>query len=611
MHMPAPVASTNIPIIFSVTGHRDIVEPAYSQIRDHLTSYFLRFKETYNNTNIMLISAMAEGGDRLAAKAALDAGIMTVTVLPMEKERYELTFTGGPDALNEFNRLVSTSSNNLDPVVLQDQMDEVEQYRALGRYLVSNSHILISLWDGEDKGPNGGASDVTKMAILGIDWGSDPCIEDKISTNYLDIVDTCPVYHVLSPRGESTYDSVESTYILPVEVSGDIREGGAETYELVRSNELPERYAEIFDNIEKMNTEMNRRNKNNISSLSEEIAEMIENGETFYMLPNNADETELNVMESPVMKDALGRYAAADKLAMKYQKASFKVKNAYLALVTLSSILLMLYLMTSSVPIVAVYAILMTFIMVMYWYVTKCRKREYHAKFIEYRNLAEIMRVHYYWSIAKVVHPISDIFPEYLRRSTEKIRGILTGWMQHTSSFEAVSDIEGIRLVREAWIRDQEKYHLRKKELNGKRIKFHESMQNILTGTSILASVAAIVVGLFSSDVLFGIAVATLLFALNVVVSISGVFSNTESTIIRSHIHGGTEAEIDLKQNMFKVAGERIDRLLSSQADVSKGTISACREIIYELGLMSIEECSDWASTHVSKDISSPMPGKT
>lgn len=63
--------SLNAPIIFSITGHRDIAESMHADLKKHLVSLFKEFKIEYPETEIKLMSALAEGGDTIAAEAAI------------------------------------------------------------------------------------------------------------------------------------------------------------------------------------------------------------------------------------------------------------------------------------------------------------------------------------------------------------------------------------------------------------------------------------------------------------------------------------------------------------------------------------------------------------
>jgi len=61
-------------------------------LKTRLGSVFEQFQKQHPSTPLMLMSALAEGADRLAAEVALDAGIGLIVPLPMQQELYEQDF---------------------------------------------------------------------------------------------------------------------------------------------------------------------------------------------------------------------------------------------------------------------------------------------------------------------------------------------------------------------------------------------------------------------------------------------------------------------------------------------------------------------------------------
>jgi len=622
----------NVPLVFSITGHMDIKKSSVDAVRSHLVQFFKEVKDEYSNTRIILISPLAEGGDRIAAEAALEAEVELMLVFPMEKKIYEATFSGGEESVLEFNRLFSCASNKECPIILPltGMNDDISQYRALGRFLVSNSHVLVAIWDGIAYKPNGGVSDVVAMGCFGVDWNYDGpgVFEDDTYVDHLDLIDNCLVYHVdVSREGDENEKIVKGQYLAPLEFPGDISDKNINGFEIKTSQKMPRFYSNAFHRMDTVNEDA--KSVETIKSdegkrsrhFSEGVIEDLNGGDKFHLLSGNDNEdSKITVGDSERLNVILSRYALANKIAEKYQKISFKIKNVYLVLITASSLSLLLYLLFSSLFFIALYSVLIGTTVAFYWYTASYKERVNHMKFLEYRQLAELMRVHYYWTIAKIRCPISDIFPEYLRRPTEGVRNVLKGWIL---SFDgnpfaiSISDEEMIKLLKESWVKDQLIYHTNKKIINSKKLKFHKRNERLLMLTSIIASLIVLGIGIASSRIpdirIIGVSVAVFVLLFNGVVSVSSVFARTENIIKNTHIHGGTPEQIDLKKSLFRVADERLGRILSItdvNGSLSETSIKACKEIYYELGILSIEECSDWASSHISKDISEPGVGK-
>lgn len=76
-----------LPIVMGVTGHRDIQDP--EQIRTVLDRAIKNIRDMYPSTPLVALSALAEGADRLFARAVLDAHIPLYVPLPFSAEEYE------------------------------------------------------------------------------------------------------------------------------------------------------------------------------------------------------------------------------------------------------------------------------------------------------------------------------------------------------------------------------------------------------------------------------------------------------------------------------------------------------------------------------------------
>lgn len=64
-----------LPLIFGISGHRDLVVGDLPQLGKHLSQIFAGFRAAYPNTPFRLLSPLAEGADRLAAEVALTCEI--------------------------------------------------------------------------------------------------------------------------------------------------------------------------------------------------------------------------------------------------------------------------------------------------------------------------------------------------------------------------------------------------------------------------------------------------------------------------------------------------------------------------------------------------------
>src|ERR1700733_11419042 len=104
-HRGRRAAHGPLPIIIGITGHRDLREEDIPKIENVLREQYKGVQQHYPSTSLILLSALADGADRVGARLALELGIRLIVVLPMPKELYERDFDEG--SLAEFRELMS------------------------------------------------------------------------------------------------------------------------------------------------------------------------------------------------------------------------------------------------------------------------------------------------------------------------------------------------------------------------------------------------------------------------------------------------------------------------------------------------------------------------
>lgn len=110
-----------------------------------------------------LVSPLAEGADRLAARAALEQSppFELQTPLPMARAEYEKDFSG-PDSLREFRGLLAAASSVFE--IQAAHPDRNHAYADAGRVMLNHCDLLIALWDGKDTGFIAGTAATVAMA---------------------------------------------------------------------------------------------------------------------------------------------------------------------------------------------------------------------------------------------------------------------------------------------------------------------------------------------------------------------------------------------------------------------------------------------------------------
>ena len=183
-----------VPLLLGVVGHRRLPDPP-DELRRVVRGVLDGFRSRYASTPIVLLSALAEGADRLVAREALDAGFSLVVPLPMPREEYEKDFVT-PQSLAEFRSLLIRAAASFvvpaeAPEILTDRST---LYANCGAYIARCSFELIALWDGEDSTKIGGTAEIVRFRLEGIPT---PYVPEERAYD----PSVCgPVIHVATPR---------------------------------------------------------------------------------------------------------------------------------------------------------------------------------------------------------------------------------------------------------------------------------------------------------------------------------------------------------------------------------------------------------------------------
>ncbi|MEO0500871.1 MAG: hypothetical protein AAF205_09995 [Pseudomonadota bacterium] len=172
-HPPRPALALNI----GITGHRAGKLPAELRdaAQDRLNEVFAaiahaaRQFETKQSTNIRdgvcsltLHTPLATGADQMAANAARAVDMSVRAVLPFDPETYAHDFEPGQER-DQYSDQLSLA----DAVFALDGRREhgPEPYVSVGEAIASKADILIALWDGQPAKGRGGTGQIVEIAL--------------------------------------------------------------------------------------------------------------------------------------------------------------------------------------------------------------------------------------------------------------------------------------------------------------------------------------------------------------------------------------------------------------------------------------------------------------
>ena len=510
-----------IPIVIGVTGHRHLREDEIEMLRRKIREIFIFLRKHYPDTPLQILSPLAEGADRLVAQEALKLkqeghpDIHLITPLPLPKEEYEKDFKT-PEVKKEFNELLDQVEEE-DCFVLgylegndaentaKHGIPRSRQYGFVGAYIARHSHILIALWDGKHDPNNvGGTCQVVHFRLFG-DMNELPA-EYKPPANPLDFVDTGSVCHIKvsrrpRPRTDGTpeekpfFDAGEIRIRFPgredePEIKLDaLRSPAFEALNLFnkdaavysyssRSVQLRKRAAEILTRIPGF-TEKNSKFRNRIIDLvNPDVRKHPPEPEKMLKLPKRIVSDDVHNRFQKGLKNMSAVYEGASKMSIYCrQRADWAMKCIFI-LGLLMLLAIEIYSnppWTETRPTALLLAYYLCFVMafMLYLYVSW---RKYHNRYLDYRALAEALRVQIYWQLGGISKSVADFYSRKHRREMEWIRS----GIRALCTYNWVADQEDIEIVTRYWVEKQRRYFQENADKNRRRHQFARRSATLL-----------------------------------------------------------------------------------------------------------------------------------
>ncbi|HEY5780890.1 MAG TPA: hypothetical protein VIT66_03315, partial [Lysobacter sp.] len=160
-------------LVVGVTGHRKLLEAEIPALQAQVRDFLLDLQQRYPGLPVVLLSSLAEGGDQLAAQVALDLGLRVIAPLPLPVELYRHDFDDASRAvLDRQLRQVETlvlplRHDSHHDAIAHPGLARDQQYAQAGIFVSSHCHILLALWDGRDSEKLGGTAQVVRFHLQG------------------------------------------------------------------------------------------------------------------------------------------------------------------------------------------------------------------------------------------------------------------------------------------------------------------------------------------------------------------------------------------------------------------------------------------------------------
>jgi hypothetical protein len=651
----------HFPVIVGVTGHRDIdMNPqstVFQVVQAKVRETFGILKNHFPTGGLYLLSGAAAGADQLAAAVAAELQIPLIIVAPMPLADYEDailkdTATNGENALKTFKRFWNETDTDKTALTLElpwlndatGKRSSELQYEQFAVFLSRYSHVLLALWDGEERrdgSKRGGTAQVIQLRQTGESDAEAFALSPLFpkDTSRLDLTLSGPIVHIVTPRGAARAEPTtpsgaapkvrlwEEKHTRPKSPAEKDGIYGWSPDGLAADWEIP-----FWRSIEELNKSIAGAIRQNAAGVEKHVG---------YLRPTKNDVGLENI--APHLAYLRRLQATADMAAQGMQQKlmgegdlAMRSYTGFLArfwlmlrrragahfffafTVPLSVLLLGLFAHMKGAcdlaappwslrcrdawPIFAVwYAGLICWAGLFYIYWVRAEK--WQEKFLDYRAIAEAMRVQVFWCLAAVPSSVSD---HYLRKHFDEL-----GWIQQALRGPALwAAAVALKLetpqrdnIRECWLENQHDWFVGSDDKSGKyllneqALKFHANNARgffwVGVGLSICLAAYAVAEAFRSvapCELLEGglILFSTLCFG---AAGFNGLYMEKMSYEAHAHAY----------LRMGRLFGKALVEVDNTN-DVDK----YC-EIILELGREALAENADWLIDHRGRPISNPQ----
>lgn len=536
-------------LLIGVTGHRDPRPGDREILESTVSGIFESLRKDHPATLLALMSPLAEGADRLAARVAIRSDVRLIVPLPMPRELYEADFLAA-ESRAEFADLLSHADQvfELGPLpgetletIAQAGAARNKQYLAVGQYIVRHCQILMALWDGDLSQKTGGTAQIVDLQLNG-------CPDSERPFGRLtDATQTGPVYHVVTPRENAPP---------PQSAAGTVHrlwpsEQGAEKARI-----------HLLSTMDRFNEEVvaagmgsdNVRTSHKPSLLPPEV---------LAAMPGR-------------FNDVVQTYSAADALALHFQRKTTGTLKSLFALGFLAAVSFHTYShLNESQWFLGGYLILLGVAVALY---IKARRSELQNKHEDYRALAEGLRVQLFWKLAGLADAVAD---NYLHKQRTAL-----DWVRHALRFFGLPSAKGptfdhkaaLNLVLDLWVRDQAGYYARAARRDHAALKTSERLAKAMLWLGLVLAVVQFrlepIHPLIFLAALAPLAAATL-----------GGY--VEKRALSQHVN-----QYERMAHLFADGARRLKAFLEA------GQHEQARALVKELGKEALRENGDWVLIH-------------
>lgn len=558
-----------VPLIIGVTGHRDLLESERAAIEAAVVEFTSYLTERYPNLPLLFLSGIAEGADTLVANIATRMGCQQINVLPMPAADYRKDFSPqGVTELDEIlgrNETITLGVDSSTEVNSGSEYSERElSYERLGVFLAAHCHLLLAIWDGKSaNGPGGTANvirfhqrDLTPLAGVQEERPKLDFAEDESDL----------VFHIACSRKGS---GPPETPLQPAQTAWVSRDD-----QHPRTEALPRRYDRVFRRMAEFNQDLERAEKPGVSErlLPESV-------------PGRAQAC-CNEIQST--------FGRCDVLATHYQSRTLTALRLMLIATLAAGLAFIVYADFENQG----WSIWGYFLLV--GLAIACfriaDRAGWQRKHVDYRVLAEALRVQYYWAVAGVAmnNPSRFSHDRFFNG-----RDLDLGWIRNVlrytglkSDSEQTASAADVELAVAHWVgTEQTGQYGYYRERASRKLKEHVQT-NRLTNLCFLGGLLAASTLALAHHQLSDLAA-------NLLVALMGVLPLLAAAR-QNYAHRVAQRELVAQYAQMHQVFAFASRFLAKTSDVKER-----QDLLQELGESALQENAQW----VLRQRERPLPG--
>ena len=600
-----------LPVVIGIVGHRDIPKSDEEKITNAIEKKLCEVIQECPSSPIYLLTALAEGADRLAVKAAErikssvsmgfkkrlplgSAQIKIGAVLPLPVSEYQKDFQSA-ESLKEFENMLKRVDWHYEPDITGISLGECggrdECYRTNGLFIARHSQLLIACWDGIDKKVVGGTSDMVNCALTGLDQAN------ASSSNLTDFPDTRPVTHIFTRRETAKNEHPEPTELGKTEELLPCYQWGMSDVSSGSNKDEEERWSDIRARFDEFNRAVLQASSTSANPFKKERSYLLGQGVTE---KNTKKAIPLDKLDGKAHLSA-GIYGAAEALSMNAQRRRSRLINAILVLSGIALLTEQFYsgpyhiwgwlLFSIAAGILAV---------AIYWWM---RWKRLEPRYLDYRALAEASRVQFFWHLAGIKDSVADHYLRSQRDDIEWIRqAMLVQQLPLLLTSKTLDQQEVIGLCKSHWIDDQKDYFGgsgNKAALNRRQFHVWSNRSLIMLSVAIISAIAALLSDIIVSTYFPEFDRAKLFY----LILLYGTFFAV-AALFRVYLEIKVFAENSNRYQRMKLYYEYVEHLLLEQQNHG---LERCKPLFVEIGKQALAENSDWLLFHRQRPVYVPI----